>query len=386
MPDTATTLHPARLALREIRLPLKEAFRISSGVVTERRILLLELHDADGIGVWAECVAGEQPNYSAETIDTAWHAITSWVAPRVIGHAIAGPGSVHDLLARDFRGHPMAKAAIEMGCWALAAERAGVPLARLLGGTRTHIATGISLGIQATPEALVERALAARAAGYRKIKLKIQPGADVAYVRAVREALGPDVALMADANSGYTIDDADHLVQLDAFGLTMIEQPLGREDLVQHAALQRRLATPLCLDESITDADRARDMLTLGSGRIVNIKPGRVGGFTSSIAIHDVCRAAGVPVWCGGMLESGVGRAYNVALASLPGFSMPGDLSPSARYWARDVVTPEWTMSDDGMVTVPLDRPGIGVQVDVDRIDDLTVRREMMRSRTAAHV
>jgi O-succinylbenzoate synthase len=376
MHDTPLPLHLARLALRELRLPLKEPFRISSGVCTERRILLLELTDADGVSVWAECVAGELPNYSAETIDTAWHAITTWIAPRMLGRTLPGPGAVHDVLARDFRGHPMAKAAVEMGCWALAAERAGLPLARLLGGTRTTIATGISLGIQATPDALVERALAARAAGYRKIKLKIQPGADVAYVRAVRAAVGPDVALMADANSGYTIADADHLAQLDAFGLTMIEQPLGREDLVQHAALQRRLTTPLCLDESITDADRARDMIALGSGRIVNIKPGRVGGFTSSIAIHDVCAAAGMPVWCGGMLESGVGRAYNVALASLPNFSMPGDLSPSARYWARDVVAPEWTMSDDGMVTVPLDRPGIGVRVDVDRVDELTVRRE----------
>ena len=376
MTHPSMPLYLAGLALREIRLPLKEPFRISSGVCTERRILLLELTDADGVSVWAECVAGELPNYSAETIDTAWHAITTWIAPRVLGRTLAGPEAVHDVLARDFRGHPMAKAAVEMGCWALAAERAGLPLARLLGGTRTAIPTGISLGIQSTPDALVERALAARAAGYRKIKLKIQPGADVAYVRAVREAVGPDVALMADANSGYTIADADHLAQLDAFGLTMIEQPLGREDLVQHAALQRRLATPLCLDESITDADRARDMIALGSGRIVNIKPGRVGGFTSSIAIHDACAGAGMPVWCGGMLESGVGRAYNVALASLPNFSMPGDLSPSARYWARDVVTPEWTMSADGLVTVPLDRPGIGVEVDVDHIDELTVRRE----------
>ena len=372
------TLHITTLALREIRLPLKEPFRISSGVCTERRILLLEIGDADGVSVWAECVAGELPNYSAETIDTAWHAITTWIAPRVLARTLRGPGAVHDVLARDFRGHPMAKAAIEMGSWALAAERERVPLARLLGGTRTTIATGISLGIQATPEALVERALAARAAGYRKIKLKIQPGADVEYVRAVREAVGRDVALMADANSGYTIADADHLTRLDAFGLTMIEQPLGREDLVQHAQLQRRLSTPICLDESITDADRARDMIALGSGRIVNIKPGRVGGFTSSIAIHDVCHAVGLPVWCGGMLESGIGRAYNVALASLPNFSMPGDLSPSARYWERDVVRPEWTMSDDGMVTVPLDRPGIGVEVDVGRIDDLTVRREVL--------
>jgi O-succinylbenzoate synthase len=376
MTDTPTTLHLTGLALREIRLPLKEPFRISSGVCTERRILLLELTDADGLSAWAECVAGELPNYSAETIDTAWHAITTWIAPRVLGRTLSGPGMTHDVLARDFRGHPMAKAAVEMGGWALTAVRAGVPLSRLLGGTRATVATGISLGIQATPEALVERAVAARAAGYRKIKLKIQPGADVEYVRAVREAVGPDVALMADANSGYAVDDAERLAQLDAFGLTMIEQPLGREDLVQHATLQRRLATPICLDESITDAARARDMIALGSGRIVNVKPGRVGGFTPSIAIHDVCQAAGMPVWCGGMLESGVGRAYNVALASLPGFSMPGDLSPSARYWARDVVTPEWTMNGDGMVTVPLDRPGIGVAVDVDRVDELTVRRE----------
>ncbi len=370
-------LRVERITLREIRLPLKEPFRISSGVCTERRILLLELRDADGVEIWAECVAGENPNYSAETIDTAWYAIATWVAPRVIGAAFGHPSLVRARLEKDFRGHSMAKAAVEMGCWALAAERAQVPLSNLLGGTRTAIATGISLGIQSAPEALVERALAAKAAGYRKVKLKIQPGADVDYVAAVREAVGPDVALMADANSAYTLADAARLAELDAFGLTMIEQPLGRDDLVQHAELQRRLATPLCLDESITDADRARDMIALGSGRIVNIKPGRVGGYASSIAIHDVCQAAGVPVWCGGMLESGVGRAYNVALASLPNFSLPGDLSPSARYWERDVVTPAWMM-DDGMVAVPLHRPGIGVTVDMDRVDDLTVRREVL--------
>jgi o-succinylbenzoate synthase len=196
-------------------------------------------------------------------------------------------------------------------------------------------------------------------------------------VRAVREAL-PDKDLMADANNAYTIDQADHLAQLDAFNLTMIEQPLEREDLVRHAALQKRLRTPLCLDESITSLARAEDMITLGSGRIVNIKPGRVGGFTSSIAIHDLAQKHGIPVWCGGMLESGVGRGHNVALASLPNFSMPGDLSPSSRYWARDVVTPEWTMAD-GMVTVPRG-VGIGVQVDIDRVDDLTVRREEVKA------
>jgi O-succinylbenzoate synthase len=269
----------------------------------------------------------------------------------------------------------MAKAAVEMGVWVVAAERAGVPLARLLGGTRDTIETGISLGIQRSPEALVERARAALAEGYRKVKLKIEPGADVEYVTAVREALGPDAPLMADANNAYTLADAAHLARLDALGLMMIEQPLAWDDLVQHAELQRRLATPLCLDESITSLDRARDMVALGAGRIVNIKPGRVGGLAQSVAIHDHCLAHGVPVWCGGMLESGIGRACNVALASLPGFTKPGDVSPSARYWARDVVTPEWTMSDDGLVRVPLDRPGLGVDVDVDRIEDLTARK-----------
>jgi O-succinylbenzoate synthase len=368
-----------RLVLREIRLPLKEPFRISSGVVTERRIGLVELHHPDGVIGWGECVAGEQPNYSAETIDTAWFAIREWIAPRILRHELPGPQAVRGLLERDFRGHLMAKAAVEMGAWELAARLRGVSLATLLGGTRARVAAGISLGIQGSPEALVERACAAHAQGYRKVKMKIAPGADVPYVKAVREALGPDADLMADANSAYTLADADTLQQLDAFDLIMIEQPLGRDDLVRHATLQRRLRTPLCLDESITDVDRAEDMITLGSGRIVNIKPGRVGGFASSLAIHDLCQQHHVPVWCGGMLESGIGRAHNVALASLPNFTLPGDLSPSARYWERDIVIPEWTMDRDGTVAVPYDAPGIGVAIDLDRVDDLTVRREELQ-------
>ncbi|AHG93498.1 o-succinylbenzoic acid (OSB) synthetase (plasmid) [Gemmatirosa kalamazoonensis] len=363
----------ARLTLREIHLPLREPFRISSGVMADRRILLLELEEADGARTWSECVADALPNYSPETIDTCWLAITEWIAPRVLGAAFAHPRDIWPVLDRDIRGHQMAKAALEMGCWALAAEKEGVPLARLLGGTRDWIETGISLGIQASPEALVQRAAAAVAEGYRKVKLKIEPGRDVAYVRAVREAL-PDAPLMADANNAYTLAQADVLQQLDAFGLMMIEQPLAHDDLLRHAALQKQLATPVCLDETITSVDRAEDMLALDAGRIINIKPGRVGGFTQSIAIHDVCARSGVPVWCGGMLESGVGRAYNVALASLPNFTKPGDLSPSARYWARDVVDPEWTMDADGRVRVPLDRPGIGVTVNMDRVDALTVR------------
>ncbi len=363
-----------RITLREVRLPLKEPFRISSGVVTERRIFLLELHDAAGISTWAECVAGEQPNYTAETIDTAWYAIEQWIAPRVLGVRFNGPEDVHTALNRDLRGHPMAKAAVEMGCWGLAATAEGVPLSKRIGGTRDRVATGISLGIQANPAALVQRATAALAQGYRKIKVKIAPGSDIAFVRAVRDALGADIHLMADANSAYTLGDADHLAQLDEFNLIMIEQPLGADDIRQHAELQRRLRSPICLDESITSVDRARDMIALGSGRIVNIKPGRVGGYSASRAIHDVCQQNGIPVWCGGMLESGVGRAYNVALASLPNFTLPGDLSPSARYWERDLVTPEWTMDAEGMVPVPRSRPGIGVTVDMDRVDALTAR------------
>jgi len=366
------------IVLREIRLPLKEPFRISSGVCTERRIALLELADASGAVAWSECVAGEEPNYSAETIDTAWHAIREWLAPRVLGASVASPGEVHEILERDIAGHNMAKAAVEMGLWALEAERRAVPLSRLLGGTRDRVPTGISIGIQESPDALVARARRAVADGYRKIKVKIRPGADVDYVAAVRAASGGEVSLMADANSAYRLEDAEHLARLDAFGLLMIEQPLGRDDLVRHAQLQKRLRTPICLDESITDVDRCEDMIALGAGRIVNIKPGRVGGFTVSKRIHDTCLRHDIPVWCGGMLESGIGRAHNVALASLPNFSRPGDLSPSARYWERDVVTPEWTMDREGLVPVPLDRPGIGVTVDLDRIEDRTVRQERL--------
>lgn len=365
------------VTLREIRLPLREPFRISSGVVSERRILIVET-SADGVAGWSECVAGELPNYSPETIDTAWFALRSWLAPRLIGEMLRSPEEVRSRLDTGVRGHHMAKAALEMGVWALWSRRAGLPLARVLGGTRERVEVGISLGIQPEPAMLVERAAAAVAQGYRKVKLKITPGADYAFVAAVREAVGSGVALMVDANCAYEPSDVDALIRLDAFGLTMIEQPFEPGDLVRHAVLQKRLRTPLCLDESITSPERAADMIELGSARVVNIKPGRAGGFASSRAIHDLCAAHGVPVWCGGMLESGIGRAHNVALASLPNFRLPGDLSPSARYWERDIVVPEWTMSETGEVRVPVDRPGIGVDVDLDRVEHLTVRKETL--------
>jgi O-succinylbenzoate synthase len=366
------------IRLVEIRLPLREPFRISSGTTSTRRILLLELRDASGASAWSECVAGERPNYMPETIETAWIVIREWLAPRLLGRTLGSAAEAAAILAEDVRGNFMARAAVEMGTWGLEAELRGEPLARLIGGTRDQIATGISLGIQDSPAALLERAEAALAAGYRKVKIKVQPGADLEYLQTVRRALGPAAPLMADANNAYGPDDFDHLRRFDAFGLLMIEQPLAWDDVVRHAELQKVLETPICLDESITGVDRAEDMIRLKSGRIVNIKPGRVGGFASSKAIHDLCRRHAVPVWCGGMLESGIGRAYNVALASLPNFSLPGDVSPSARYWERDVVEPEWTMDGSGMVTVPWDRPGIGVEVDVARIERLAVRSETL--------
>jgi len=368
-----------RVRLREVRLPLREPFRISSGEVLNRRILLLELEAEDGLTGWSECVAAEHPNYSPETVDTAWFALSEWILPRVLGRPLSHPREVGPLLEGDLRGHPMAKAALEMGCWELEARRRGVPLAELLGGTRERVEVGISLGIQASAEALVEKASAAVSEGYRKIKIKIKPGADLEYLSAAREALGPGAPLMADANSAYTLADTPHLAQLDDLDLLMIEQPLDRTDLVRHARLQERLRTPVCIDESVDCLDRAEDMVTLGSGRILNIKPGRVGGFGASLAIHDHCRDHGIPVWCGGMLESGVGRAYNVALASLPNFSIAGDLSPSRRYWERDLVLPEWTMDPEGRVTVPRDKPGMGVEVDLDRVEDLTVRSQEVK-------
>jgi O-succinylbenzoate synthase len=384
-----------RITLREIRLPLIEPFRTSTGETTERRVLLLELSDADDVSTWSECVAEALPSYSTETVDTCWLAILEWLAPRLVGHGFASPDEVDAVLARDVRGHRMARAALEMGVWALAAVRSGQPLAALLvaasafarehdAAPRTAVESGIAIGMATSPAALVQRAREALDTGYRRIKMKVEPGRDVAFVRAVRQAVGPAIALTADANGSYSADDDAHmraLDSLDALGLTMIEQPLGPDDLLGHADLQRRLATPLCLDESITDLGRARDMLSLGSARIVNLKAGRVGGLREAIAIHDLCARASVPVWCGGMLETGVGRAYNVALASLPGFTEPGDLSPSARYWEQDVVVPEWTMDSTGSVRVPLDRPGLGVDVDTGRIDALTVRSMTLRAR-----
>ena len=365
------------IEMREIRLPLKQPFVTASGIQDCRRILLLEISARTGETAWSECVAQETPHYSPETIDTAWFAIREWFVPALKGHDISAPSDILVPL-RAFRGHRMAKAALEMACWNLEAQRMKTSLAVLLGGTQRHVPAGIAIGMQPEESMLVERVRNSLGQGYQNVKIKIGPGADVRYVEAIRSEIGADVPLSVDANASYTLADIELLRTLDAYGLTMIEQPLAQDDLVRHAVLQEQLSTPVCLDESITGPDRAEDMVRLRSGRVVNVKPGRVGGLSAAISVHNVCRKGRLNAWVGGMLETGIGRAYNVALASLPGFTLPGDLSPSSRYWACDIVQPEWTMSPDGFVEVPLDRAGLGVEIDRDRIDHLTCRLERL--------
>lgn len=367
------------ISLREIRLALKEPFVASHGVQESRRILLLEVRSRDGLTAWSECVAQETPGYAPETVDSAWDAIRDWLAPLLQGSSVDDPSAVYAQLSTHVRGHAMAKAALEMACWDLEAQRRGTSLASLLGGTQRRVPVGVALGIQDDPQTLARKVKRCLADGYRRIKLKIARGADQKLVAAVREAVGPDVPLAVDANGAYTRGDAAVLRGLDRFGLSMIEQPLHEDDLVGHADLQAELTTPICLDESITGPERVETMIRLGSGRIANIKPGRMGGFQPVLSALERCAAGGVGAWVGGMFESGIGRAYNVALASLPYFSLPGDLSPSGRYWEEDVVSPAWTMSSDGFVEVPLDRIGLGIEVDRDRIEGLIQRAESIR-------
>ena len=367
-------IRTAKVVLREIGLRLQQPFRSSGGIVDQRRILIVEIMDGDGATGWGECVAGETPYYSSEIVDTAWEAISGLVAPAVLSQSFASPVEAAASLLATSGDHPMATAAIEMAVWDLAAHRAGVPLAVALGGTRETVGTGVVLGINESASATAEAAAAAAAEGYRRVKLKIEPGADLLHVATARDAVGPDVSLAVDANGAYRHDHFELIGELDQFGLVMIEQPLPADDLAGHAALQARISTPLCLDESITSVVRLEEMVRLGAGMIVNLKPGKVGGHSAAKAIHDTASVHRIPVWCGGMLESGIGRAHNVALASLPGFTKPGDLSPSRRYWERDIVDPEWTMMN-GALTVPLTEPGIGVTVNRKLVQKLTVRK-----------
>jgi O-succinylbenzoate synthase len=364
------------IILRELRMPLVNPFETSFGVTRERRILLAEVQ-SEGLSGWGECTAGEHPYFSGESTDTAWPILLQELGPLLAAEEPAHGGDCPKIFRR-IRGNRMAKATLENAIWDLEAQREGIPLASLLGGVRTSIPCGVSLGIQPSIEellTLIERELAA---GYLRIKLKCKPGWDVEVFERVRHRW-PGIVLSCDANSAYRLGDADHLVSFDAFDLLMIEQPLWSDDFFYHSMLQKRLETPICLDESIHNRRDVLAAIEMGSCRIVNIKLGRVGGFSEAIAVHNAAQERGIPVWCGGMLETGIGRAHNIALSTLENFTLPGDISASARYWADDIVEPEVTVSSYGEIEIP-DIPGRGYEVRTDLIENLTVRKETIRA------
>jgi O-succinylbenzoate synthase len=361
-----------RIEIRIVPLRLRERFEISSGARQDRTVILVCLH-SEGLTGWGEVVAAEDPSYSPETTETAWHVIREFLAPAMAGGDFDSPAAMM-ASAGWVRGHRMAKAGLEMAAWDLWARKHEVSLAEEIGGERRPVPVGVSIGLQPDDDTLLRRVEGYLLEGYKRIKIKIKPGRDVEMLRGVRERF-PEADLMADANSAYTLADADRLAELDELRLMMIEQPLSHEDMAEHARLQERLETPVCLDESIRSEADARLALDLGACRIINIKPGRVGGFGESRAIHDLCRDRGIAVWCGGMLESGIGRAHNVALATLPGFTLPGDISESRRYWEEDIITPEFEMKN-GMMQLP-EGPGIGVRPRLDRIESLEIRHEV---------
>jgi O-succinylbenzoate synthase len=363
--------------LREIRLPLIHFFETSFGRTTERRIVLVRVIDKDGAEGWGECTAGEAPFYSDEWSETAWATLEQFLAPMVLGKPVESADQILWLM-KAVRGHRMAKAALETACWDLEAKKAGRPLWKHLGGVRTEIDCGVSIGIQNTPEALLEKIETELAAGYQRIKIKIKPGWDVNIVEQVRRHF-PDIRLMADANSAYTLSDVTLFRALDQFDLMMIEQPLGHNDIFDHAELQKQITTPICLDESIRMREDAQHAIALASCRIVNLKLGRVGGHSQAKAVERVCRENQIPVWCGGMLESGIGRAHNIAMATLEGFSLPGDVSASARYWEEDIIDPPVTVTARGTIVAP-QKPGLGFDINRARIDSLTIRKETIHA------
>lgn len=370
-----TQIRLDRIVLREMRMPLVSFFETSFGRTTDRRIIMVEAV-ADGLSGWGEATCGEHPFYNEEWTDAAWMLLRDYFAPRVIGPVLDGPQAVAALTGH-VRGHRMAAGGLEAAVWDWAARANQAPLWRAIGGgARREISCGVSIGIQDSIDELLAKIDTELSAGYQRIKIKIKPGWDVEVVREVRRRF-PSIKLMADANSAYTLADAARLKQLDEFHLMMIEQPLAEDDIIDHAVLQAQLDTPICLDESIRTAHHAEQAIRLGACRIINIKLGRVGGFAEARRLHDAAAHAGVPVWCGGMLETGVGRAHNIALSTLPNFVLPGDVSASRRYWARDIIEPAVEITPRGTIVVG-DAPGFGYNLDVDFIDRLTTRKEVI--------
>jgi o-succinylbenzoate synthase len=369
-------MKPEAITLREIQMPLVQFFETSFGRIYSRRILLLTAH-CEGLNGWAECVAAEDPFYSSEWIESSWPTITRYLAPAVLGRNLDTAGDCAALFSR-VRGHRMAKAALENALWDAEAKQKNQPLWKLLGGTRSEIPCGVSIGIQDSVEQLLEKIQIELAAGYRRIKVKVKPGWDVNVLERIRSRWA-DTTLSCDANSAYTLDQVEHLRTFDQFNLLMIEQPLWDDDIFYHARLQKELRTAICLDESIIHDRAAAVAIETGACRIINIKVGRVGGFTEAKKIHDLCQSQNVPVWCGGMLESGIGRAHNIALSTLQNFHLPGDVSASKRYWKEDIIEPEVEVSSQGMIAIS-DQPGTGYRIKEDLIEKLTVRKETIRA------
>lgn len=363
------------ITLREIRMPLVHFFETSFGRTTERRILLVTVHTEGATG-WGECTTAEDPFYNEESIDTAWYVIRGYLAPSLLGRDVKGGAECPSRFAR-VRGHRMAKAAVENAIWDAEAIAKNIPLWKLVGGTLREINCGVSIGIQNSPEQLLEKIATELTAGYQRIKVKVKPGWDINILEAIRVRF-PKITLSCDANSAYTVNDFDHLKKFDQFNLLMIEQPLWNDDIAAHATLQPQLKTAICLDESILHSRDAMAAITAGACRIINIKLGRIGGFTEAILTHDVCRKADIPVWCGGMLEAGIGRSHNIAMSTLPNFRLPGDVSASKRYWKDDIIEPEVVVSSKGTITIP-DSPGRGFAIREDLIEKLTVRKETLK-------
>jgi O-succinylbenzoate synthase len=372
-----TKLKLEAVTLREIRMPLVHFFETSFGRTLSRRILLMTAH-CEGVDGWAECVAAEEPSYSSEWIETAWATLQHHLIPAVLGQTFSSAAECVSSMHK-IRGHRMAKAAVENALWDAEAKERKQPLWKLLGGRRRQIECGVSIGIQDSVEQLLEKIETELASGYRRIKLKVKPGWDLPILERVRSRW-PEILLSCDANSAYRLDEIEHLREFDNFNLLMIEQPLWNDDLYFHARLQAKLRTAICLDESIRHARDAAIAIESGACRIINIKVGRVGGFTEAKKIHDLCAARDIPVWCGGMLESGIGRAHNVALSTLPNFTLPGDVSASKRYWKEDIVEPEVEVTAEGTIAIR-DEPGTGYRIRKDLIDQLTVRKETILSR-----
>ncbi len=364
------------ITLREIRMPLVHFFETSFGRTTERRILLVTVH-TDGPEGWGECVAGEDPFYSEESIDTAWYAVEQYLAPALLGKGIDKGAEAPAMMAR-VRGHRMAKGALENALWDAEAQARQTPLWKLLGGSQAEIPCGVSIGIQNSHDQLLEKIETELDAGYRRIKVKCKPGWDVEVFGKIRDRWA-EIVLSCDANSAYTLDQIDHLKRFDRFNLLMIEQPLWHDDFYFHAQLQKKLKTSICLDEAIHNARDAQAAIELGACKIVNIKVGRVGGFSEAVAVHNVAMENNIPVWCGGMLETGIGRAHNIALSTLKNFTLPGDVSASKRYWKEDIIEPAVEVSSEGMITVP-QAAGRGFKIKTDLIDKLTVRKQTLRA------